>query len=231
VGSDVADFSGFYAGVNLGGRVGGQDDVHTVGQAAPNIANIAGGARPGLVRLDRKGILGGGQFGYNYQAGRVVAGLETDFDGIDADDTNTVVTKQLNTGLPLNNTFRSDLQYLGTFRGRLGIVFHRALFYGTGGLAYGETRQRVDMFGPTGGVVQFHGDRSQIQTGYAAGGGVEYPLSRNISVKAEYLYYDLGKETLNVAVIPGSGGAGTGYNSQFRNDGHVVRIGVNYAFR
>jgi outer membrane immunogenic protein len=35
---------------------------------------------------------------------------------------------------------------------------------------------------------------------------------------------------VNVAVIPGSGGGGTGYNSTFRNDGHIGRIGLNYKF-
>ena len=49
-------------------------------------------------------------------------------------------------------------------------------------------------------------------------------------MKAEYLYYDFRDETVNVAVIPGSGGGGTGYNSRFENDGHIVRAGLNYKF-
>ena len=60
--------------------------------------------------------------------------------------------------------------------------------------------------------------------------GYDYQFSPNWSVKAEYLYYDLGSSNLNVAVIPGSGGGGTGYNTTIRNDGHIVRAGLNYKF-
>ncbi len=133
------------------------------------------------------------------------------------------------TGLPLNNNFRSDIDFLGTVRGRLGVTYDRALFYATGGLAYGDTKHSVTMFGPTGNV-QFAGDRSETKVGYAVGAGLEYALYRNLSVKAEYLYYNLGRDTVNVAVIPGSGGAGTGYNSHFQDSGNLVRVGLNYKF-
>ncbi len=49
-------------------------------------------------------------------------------------------------------------------------------------------------------------------------------------MKGEYLFYDLGRNTVNVAVIPGSGGGGTGYNSTFKNEGHIARVGLNYKF-
>ena len=58
--------------------------------------------------------------------------------------------------------------------------------------------------------------------------GVEYGFGA-WSLKAEYLYYDFRDETVNVAVI-GNGGGGTGYNSRFENDGHIVRAGLNYKF-
>jgi outer membrane immunogenic protein len=49
-------------------------------------------------------------------------------------------------------------------------------------------------------------------------------------VKAEYLYYDFRDETVNVAVVPGGAGGGTGCNSRFENDGHIVRASLNYKF-
>ncbi len=71
-------WTGLYAGPNVGYGFAGNDNVHTDGQAAPNIANIAGGARPGFVGLDRSGVTAGGQIGYNYQIGQFVGGIETD---------------------------------------------------------------------------------------------------------------------------------------------------------
>jgi outer membrane immunogenic protein len=109
----------------------------------------------------------------------------------------------------------------------LGFAYDHSLFYVTGGLAYGETEQHVDMFGPTGNL-QFSGDRRGLKAGFAAGAGLEQAIANNVTVKGEYLYYDLGKDTLDVAVIPGSGGAGTGYNSHFNNNGHILRVGLNY---
>jgi outer membrane immunogenic protein len=222
-------WTGFYAGINAGGKFGGDDDVVTEGQAAPNIANIAGGARPGFVPLNRDGFIGGGQIGYNYQFGQFVAGIETDIDFTDSRDSRTVTTAQLVTGAPLNNTFSSRLNYLGTVRGRLGFAYDRSLFYATGGFAYGETERHIDMFGATGNL-QFSGDRREVKTGFAVGAGLEHAITNNVTVKGEYLFFDLGKDTLDVAVIPGSGGAGTGYNSHFKDTGHIVRVGLNYKF-
>jgi outer membrane immunogenic protein len=223
----IFTWTGFYGGINAGYKFDGDDDVHTEGQAAPNIANIAGGARPGFVPLNRDGFIGGGQIGYNYQFGQFVAGIETDISYTDFQDFNSVTTAQLVTGLPLTNTFRSRLEYLGTVRGRVGYAYDRALFYATGGFAYGKSEHHIDMLGPTGNL-QFSGDSSDVKTGYAVGAGVEYAVTDNVTVKGEYLFFDLGKDTVNVAVIPGSGGAGTGYNSHFSDNGHIVRVGLNY---
>jgi outer membrane immunogenic protein len=227
--SSLYNWTGFYGGFNLGDKFDGADDVHTEGQAAPNIANIAGGARPGFVPLNRNGFIGGVQGGYNYQFGSFVTGIEADFDYLDSRDSNTVVTSQLVTGLPLANTFSSRLDYLGTVRGRVGVTYDRALFYATGGFAYGQSEHRVDMLGAaSAGNLQFAGNNSQLKTGYAVGAGVEYAVTNNWSVKGEYLFYDLGSDTVNVAVIPGSGGAGTGYNSHYDDNGHILRVGFNY---
>jgi outer membrane immunogenic protein len=52
--------------------------------------------------------------------------------------------------------------------------------------------------------------------GWTAGGGVEFAISPNWSVKAEYLYFDFQNQTI---------GPGT-----FRLIENVVRGGVNYRF-
>jgi outer membrane immunogenic protein len=224
------NWSGFYLGVHAGYTFGEDDNISTTGQAAANIANVAGGARPGLVRTDRDGFIGGGQAGYNWQlTPNWVAGVETDISYVDVRRDRTVVTIPLNGIGTLNNTFRTRMEYFGTVRGRIGYAWDRTLLYATGGLAYADIENSVAFFGPAG-QLQFSGNNSRTKAGYTVGAGIEHAFSPNWSAKAEYLYYDFRDETVNVAVIPGSGGGGTGYNSRFENDGHIVRAGLNYKF-
>ena len=226
-------WNGFYIGGNVGYGFG-ENDVETEGQVAANVANVVGGARPARVRLEPNGFTGGLQLGYNFQvAGGWVFGFETDINYTDFRDEVTVITTGLAPGLApnLNNTFRQELEFLGTVRGRVGYAFDRTLFYVTGGLAYGGVNNSVDFTGANGAPLQFTGSQRDIRVGYAVGGGIEHAFTPNWSVKLEYLYYDLGREdAVNVAVIPGSGGGGTGYNSFFDNSGSIVRAGVNYRF-
>lgn len=231
--SPAYNWSGFYVGVHAGYTFSEDDNVVTTGQLAGNIANVAGGARPGQVRLDRDGFIGGGQIGYNWQfSPSWVFGLEADISYVDGRETINVVTASLPTAAPpnapLNNTFRSRMEYFGTFRGRIGYAWDRTMVYATGGLAYAEVENSASFFNAANGL-QFDGGRRRMETGYTVGGGIEHAFSPNWSVKAEYLYYDLGSNVVNVAAVPGGGGAG-GYNSRFENDGHIVRAGLNYKF-
>lgn len=224
-------WNGFYIGANAGYGFG-DNDVRTTGQIAGNIANVAGGARPASVGMQADGFTGGIQAGYNMQAGNWVYGIEADIAYTDFADRRTVTTTGLPPGLApgLQNTFRQELEYLGTVRGRLGWTWDRTLFYVTGGFAYGGTNSSASFTGPNGAPVQFFGERDRMRTGYAVGGGIEHAFAGNWSMKLEYLYYDLGHDTVNVAVIPGSGGGGTGYDSRFDYSGSLVRVGLNYRF-
>jgi len=46
------------------------------------------------------------------------------------------------------------------------------------------------------------GSTSQTRVGWAAGGGVDYGLTRNWTVGVEYLYYDLGRVSYTEVVPP-----------------------------
>jgi outer membrane immunogenic protein len=238
--SPMYNWSGFYAGVHAGYTFGDSSNVGTTGQiipgalVQPNVANVAGGARPASVGLDRDGFIGGGQMGYNWQANSPwVWGLEADISYTDVNSRRSVITSPLN-GAPgtLTNNFNTRMEYFGTVRGRLGYAWDRTMVYATGGLAYGEVENSVAFFGPsvTGGALQFVGSNRDTKTGYTVGGGIEHAWMGNWTVKAEYLYYDLGSTTVAGNVIAGSGGGGIGYNSDFKNDGHIVRAGLNYKF-
>ena len=227
----IWSWTGFYIGAHAGYGFGGDDSIDTTGQAAGNIANVLGGARPARVTLDRDGFVGGGQIGYNWQfAPNWLFGIEADISYTDFRESVSIVTLPLVGAGTLNNSFSSRMDFFGTVRGRLGYVFDRTLIYATGGFAYGDVRNSVNLFG-TAGNLQFTGSTSNIETGYTVGGGIEHAFAPNWTVKGEYLFYDLGRNTVNVAIVPGAVGAGgTGYNSTFSNDGHIGRIGVNYKF-
>jgi outer membrane immunogenic protein len=227
-------WTGFYFGVNAGYGTGDDSPVTTTGQAAINVTNVAAGARPASVDLSPDGFIGGAQIGYNYQVGTFVYGLETDIQYTRFIDRRTVTTTATNGTDRLDNRFTQELEYLGTFRARLGIAADRALFYVTGGLAYGKIDNAVSFTGPLPGAnEQFAGGISRTQVGYTVGAGLEYAFTNNLSFKAEYLYYDLGDhDQVNVASVfsfPLSEG-GSGYNSRFRNDGHILRGGLNWRF-
>ena len=229
----IYNWTGFYIGGNAGYGFSDRDTITTTGQLPVNVNNVNLGARPGSVNLSRDGFIGGGQIGYNWQTSpNFVFGLEADIAYTDFNRSTTINTFPIGGAAPtLVNTFNTKLEYLGTVRGRLGYTWGATMLYGTGGFAYGGVDNSASFFGPAGNL-QFVGRDRTTKTGYTVGGGIEHMFTPNWSVKAEYLYYDLGSSNVNVAVIPlpvGQGG-GTGYNTNFRNDGHIVRAGLNYKF-
>ena len=80
------------------------------------------------------------------------------------------------------------------------------------------------------------GDNNSTLTGWTIGGGVEWLLNPNWSVKVEYLYYDFGlNDNWNATYCTISGGVCGSSSSYanwkvFNNDLTVntVKLGVNY---
>jgi len=224
----VFTWTGFYVGVHAGYAFS-ESDIRTTGVLQGNIDNVNALARPPSVSSERDGFIGGAQIGFNYQFGMFVAGIEADISYTDLSETQTYFSPRdfgrAVAGTP--STFSQDLEYLGTVRARLGVAFDRALVYVTGGFAYGDVSYRAD-FLTAGGALQFAGRSSDIEVGYALGAGVEYAFTNNLTLKAEYLYYDLGSKNVTVNSIPG---VGTGsYISRFETEGHIARVGLNYKF-
>ena len=80
--------------------------------------------------------------------------------------------------------------FLGTVRGRLGYAVGRALFYVTGGLAYGGNTGggSVTYYPTAGGPFAYTSSGNNSNVGYAVGGGLEYAFTPNWSGRVEYLY-------------------------------------------
>jgi outer membrane immunogenic protein len=123
----------------------------------------------------------------------------------------------------------SNIDYIGTLRARVGHeVGDQMLVYATGGLAYGGTKSQfgINVLDGTGATVfSAANSTSAMQTGWAIGGGAEIPVSERITFRAEYLYVDLGKDTLlNTTFL---GGAGS-IKIDAKSTASLMRIAFNY---
>ncbi|MBR0828974.1 porin family protein [Bradyrhizobium manausense] len=237
------DWSGFYAGVNLG--YGWGDSAIDLAPHNPaftagvlDIA-LANGVVPASLATNPRGVLGGLQAGYNVQSGAFVWGVEADIAAAAIKGSSTVSGTA-----PFFSTFTTTqeqkVDWLGTVRGRIGAtVTPDWLLYVTGGLAYGHvkaTTSIVDLTGVSGvpclNIICGAGSADSWRAGWTVGGGGEYRFASNWSVKLEYLYYDLDsvKYTFFNPLFPFTPGPDRGFDASANFRGHIARVGLNYKF-
>ena len=203
-------WSGLYVGVNAG--YGLSDNRHRP------VCTPACAPTPAL-NTDADGFVGGGQVGYNQQIGRYLGGIEAD---LQYADIGRRVGGIAPGALAYNATQR--LEFLGTLRARVGLVMDRVLVYATGGLAYGDvTNGQTTVFPAATYAVA----STRTEVGYAAGAGVEYGFTPNLTGKIEALYYDLGRRTVSGGATPPTGLI---RGARFETAGVVARGGLNYKF-
>jgi outer membrane immunogenic protein len=252
-------WSGFYVGLNAGYAVGHRnvDFLPNDGSAFLLTCGAQGFGCPPSRAFDISGGLGGVQVGYNWQfAPTALVGIEADFDWarIRGGGTSTFNWGGLG-GAPSPAVFDAaqNVKWFGTVRARLGwLPTSNFLLYATAGLAYGRVDEFVgftaagNVLGGGGGPGLFcsqlagavivpncaAGGTSRTATGWTAGGGFEFALGHNVSVKTEYLYVNLGGGD---TVLLGSAGFGglippsTPFAAPYsRTDFHVARVGVNF---
>ena len=178
---------GFYLGLNGGYGWG--------------TSNWSGAVLSGSV--SPAGPMFGGTLGFNMQAGNWVFGVEGDIDG------NWMSSSNNNTGLCVGCAIQTS--WFATARGRVGYAFDRALFYVTGGGAFGDVQMKA-----------LGGTASVSRAGWTVGTGLEYSILGPWSAKVEYLYADFGSTTC------GTGVCGVSTNVDFKTS--IIRLGVNYRF-
>ncbi|MCP3380992.1 porin family protein [Bradyrhizobium sp. CCGUVB4N] len=234
-------WSGFYLGGNVGviwnDRRADPVSFTTTGVDFPGRQAV--GQFPSFDVRDTA-FTGGVQAGYNFQFGsNWVAGLEADinYSGLNKTDTRVYpATPFIGGGIidPNTESATQKLGWLGTVRGRLGFTTlnNRLLAFATGGLAYGKVDDSIYTIGvPNGaGPVQISASSSSVRVGWTAGGGLEYAFASNWRAKVEYLYYDLGRQNLTLDYAPIPGDANNTITYRFRNNGNLVRVGLNYNF-
>lgn len=204
-----------WTGLYVGGNVGygwAHNDPGII--SFYDSTGVLAGTIPGI-RANLQGVIAGGQAGYNYQFSNVVLGVEGDISwtGIKRSVADTV------------NNYKATAQidWLATGRGRAGLAFDRTLVYATGGVAAGSVKITLD--DSYASVIRTISTTTHI--GWTAGAGVETAISPNLSLRAEYLYVDLGSKQNN-HYEPAPGWPQISYRSAV--NANIVRIGLNYIF-
>jgi outer membrane immunogenic protein len=181
------------------------------------------------------GVIGGAHVGFNYQidkpTGGFVLGIEGSVDGTSL--SNTVAAGLPAFGGSVSASTNTDIQ--GSIRGRFGIAWDRLLAYATGGVAFGGFNTSFSTSGNNGRNPFNASDSfSNTRVGWTAGGGIDYAVSNNWSVFAEYRYTDfgtVGNTQLATAVfrtVPGLTGGALSVTRTLSQS--QVQVGFSYKF-
>lgn len=134
--------------------------------------------------------------GYDMQSGNFVYGLV-----VDATKSNAVDAVTAFSSTPASYTFFRKLDYSFGARVRAGYAAKGALFYATGGGAWGKLKNR---FATTNTANSFADNGKTSSWGYSGGGGVEAKVAKNFSLGFEYLYTAFTRDKYVVNVGPGT---------------------------
>jgi outer membrane immunogenic protein len=234
----ASPWSGFYVGLNVGGAWG-QFDPTTSTVFSPTgyfaTTSVPAIAAVGDQRINPSGFTGGVTAGYNWQASNWVLGVETDFNylGLKGSATGGAVYPCC-APTAFTVTSSSSTDWLFTLRGRAGILVTPALLlYGTGGLAIANVKSSF-IFTDTFATAAASGSLDTTRVGWTAGVGGEYALMSNWSVKAEWLYVDLGRESTSThnltAFTPPIAFPTNTFTHSVDLKANIVRVGLNYKF-
>jgi outer membrane immunogenic protein len=220
----TASWSGAYAGLSFGAASSRSRIGYTAAPAATGGFSALGAAsivQAGNGSISSSGVMAGAQTGYNWQWGQLVAGGELDIAYTDLGGTRVVPLF----GVPdsLHEGFASH--FFSTVRGRVGFARDRWLAYATGGLALAGLSVS-DIAASTAGTAQ--SSSHQLRAGWTLGGGVEWRIMPRWSVKAEYLYADLGTLT-DQNTFPLKPLAITTHDHRLTEN--IARLGINYHFQ
>jgi outer membrane immunogenic protein len=198
----VLSWTGAYVGLNGGGGWG--TTAHT-------FTGVAAGLSASTGNFKTSGGVAGGTWGYNYQIGAWVFGAESDLDWANIRGTFTATIPGVIAG-----SLSTKLNWLSTYRARVGYTWGQSMLYATGGAAVGNITATAAGTVP---AVPATGSTSQSNTelGWTAGAGFEYMFMPHLTGKIEYLYVNLPSTTLI-------------FVDSVKFNTSIVRAGVNWKF-
>lgn len=233
------NWTGFYVGANVGGQWGSAGPNTSTIWTPPgyfDVTSVPAVNAVGAQGVNSSSVTGGFTAGYNWQVNHAVLGLEGDINyfGFKGSATGTALYPCCapNT-FTVNSSVSAD--WLATIRGRIGFLAAPAwLIYGTGGAAIAEVKGNFNFTDTFLGGASESGTIRDTRVGWTAGVGTEYAFGGGWSLKAEYLYVDLGRATAtstNLVTFAGTTPSPSNvYTHSVDIKSNIVRVGVNYKF-
>jgi high affinity Mn2+ porin len=220
--TSIESWNGFYVGGHLGYAFGKSDwTASALSGAAPAVSGSFGLSQAFDAFTEAGSFFEGLRIGYNYPLpSGVVIGIEADasfpswpsLQGISIGGIAGFNSASLGSA-----NYSENVRYFGTLRGRIGYALGSWLFYATGGFAW--TYDRLALIRFADGMT---GTPDLWRFGWAAGAGVEFPLTTGWTGKVEYLLTDYPTSHVTFPSL-----------SQ-RVDSSVslqeLRVGLNYRF-
>jgi outer membrane immunogenic protein len=199
--------------------------------AVPGSSAFAGALPPapppvGSASASAAGWLAGGQLGHSWQRDAFVYGFEGD---VSLMNLNSSLTTILPVRLPFlpNPTAMTNakMDWYGTFRGRLGWTAGPVLFYGTGGVAYGNVELNSAI---SSSALPLTAQAWSARVGWVAGGGIEYMARPDVILSVNYQYVDFGRVSVasSEMVFRESSSLSASAHMQFQ----AVTAGVSWLF-
>jgi outer membrane immunogenic protein len=222
----AATWTGLYVGINAGAAWWSSGMTQQLTGTGIVVGPVAYGST-GAVQA-----AGGFQAGYNWQLSpQWVAGIEGDFSATSISNNGPSTTIP---GAPGNFVTESEsAKWLATARGKFGFVLGPTLWYATGGAAWERASYAgtaVFAVAPATANTSF----SRTNTGWVAGGGVEYMATQHVLMRLEYLYYGFqGQSAAAVCSSAGAACAPPNLTSTYNwNDNNIqeVRAALSYKF-
>ncbi len=221
-------WTGIYIGVHGGGTLHDRTARASCADGNPGAGSYCsedGDGPPSDAResygFNGSSALGGAQIGGNIQFGALVLGLEADIARTRLSD--EAASNDASREFFYTTTLSQKMSWFGTARARAGLAFGNVLLFATGGLAVGDVSYGLvvdDILDP---ATTYRARRDATKAGWTGGGGIELGLGA-LTLKTEYLYYDLGRERFDAAI-----GANRPFTARpdFDTSGHIIRMGIN----
>jgi outer membrane immunogenic protein len=199
----VYNWTGFYIGGNVGGKWDDQDTSITAGAVPGTIDPRFQVPNTFAFTGKNSSLIGGGQIGYNWQMGSWVLGVEGDADAQSLRHRGAIVTTGVPPGFVVGDTFDSRADWQASARLRVGYAWGPWLAYVTGGAAFTSVKLNTNFVAGANPVLFPASTATDSQTlvGGTIGGGVEYMISRNLSIGVEGRYTDYGSENYGLGSL------------------------------
>jgi outer membrane immunogenic protein len=193
-------------------------------------------------RCSSGGVVGGLQFGENFQIKKLVLGLGADL--VLSEAKNNSSTMDLTGAAPPPGTYslagKTGPRDFAIIGGRIGYGGNLVFPYVRAGAVITTGSQSSTLAyippGAAAPTASFGAGKNFNSTGWAAGAGAEIGLNGAWSISAEYLHMSLGQGSASTTTCAGAASACSPFAGVSLDTTHngftanVIRIGINYWF-